>query len=507
MESPRGDISDVRAQTYSKLKDTSKDAETSEYGTADLKDNSSHLEHEARSPSKLSICWQTFLSLRIEPVMFLFMFSFILNTTCLTNMMMDKACLFYLNYTKAICDNLSDIRYKDERDEVEIVANNYNLYLNFLAPIGAFVVIFLTPWSDKYGRKPLLLSALFGFLANDIGIILCTVYFDSPLYFILVSNIPTQLSGGFICIMTVIYSHVSEVSTPESRSLKYTFLQIAFGVAVTLGALTGGQLYKHYHYLGVYYTMSAGHCIAIIWVIFFVPETRGVDLKVPLFQKFKDFFTSQNFTDGLKTCLKYRENQGRTALWLLLLSSCTIALTYEVYTDIAYVYAHHMYHWDPTMYSLMWTFFSFSEMLVVLILTPLLIKGFNLSDPVIGIIGSVSIICKNIFLAFAYQLWLYYVSNISGFLNGLGNLAVRSLISKLVLEEELGRVFSFLATCEAIVPLLGSAIITKIFNAAIKVFPGACYLAATVFLMLPLGTFIWQFKRNRSESGSFTEVE
>ncbi|XP_042900405.1 proton-coupled folate transporter-like [Parasteatoda tepidariorum] len=447
--------------------------------------------------SRTSKCLEIICSLRIEPVMFLFMFSFILNTTCLTNLMMDKGCRFYYKYPKNVCDDIHNDSNIKASNDVEILANNYNLYLNFLAPISACVVIFLAPWSDKYGRKPLLISALFGFFLNDIGVILCTIYFDSGLEFIVISNLPTQFSGGFIAVSTIIYSHISEVSDTESRSLKYTFLQIAFGVAVTLGALAGGQLYKLHGYLGVFITMAVGHFLAVVWVVFLVPETRGLDSKVGLKKKLKDLFSSENFTDGLKTCIRRRENGGRCCLWLLLLSSCTIALTYEVYTDIAYVYTHHMYKWNPTIYSQMWAIFSFSEMIVVFICTFVFIKVFKFSDPLIGIIGSVSIIGKNIFLAFAFELWLYYLSNIFGNLNGLGNLAVRSLISKLVAEEEMGRVFSFLATCEAIVPLLGSIVIAKIFNATIEYFPGSCYLAATVFLMLPLSTFIYHFKKRK----------
>lgn len=75
-----------------------------------------------------------------------------------------------------------------------------------------------------------------------------------------------------------------------------------------------------------------------------------------------------------------------------------------------------MYGWDPTTYSEMWTIFSFTEMIVVLVLTPVLIRVLKFSDPLIGILGSVSIILKNIFLAVAYQLWLYYMSKYVVFL-------------------------------------------------------------------------------------------
>lgn len=238
---------------------------------------------------------------------------------------MNKGCLFYLNYSREICDNLT--AHRNASDDAEILANNYNLYLNLLAPIGAFVVIFLAPWSDKFGRKPLLLLALAGFFVYDIGIILCTIYYESKLYFIILSNLATQLTGGFICVMTVIYSYISDSSSPESRSMRYTYLQIAFGLAVTLGALAGGQLYHFWGYLTVYETMAAGHLLAILWVVAFVPETRGSD--IPVSQKVRELFASQNFTDGLRTCLRRREDQGRLQLWMLLLSSCTIALTYE----------------------------------------------------------------------------------------------------------------------------------------------------------------------------------
>ncbi|GIX79239.1 uncharacterized protein CEXT_714041 [Caerostris extrusa] len=114
---------------------------SNEYGTsAALKDVCVDNTNTQPTLSRWSMCWHFTKSLRIEPVMFLFMFSYILNTTCLTNMIMDKGCLFYYNYSIKICDNLSANR--NESDSVEVLANNYNLYMNLLAPIGALVVIF-----------------------------------------------------------------------------------------------------------------------------------------------------------------------------------------------------------------------------------------------------------------------------------------------------------------------------------------------------------------------------
>lgn len=266
-------------------------------------------------------------SLRIEPVMFIFMFSFILNTTCLTNMMMDKSCLYYFNYSKNVCDHIFD--HHDERDNLEILANNYNLYLDCLELIAAAVVIFIAPWSDKYSRKIPLMVALFGFLLSDFGIILCAFYFDSALHFLILSSLPTQLCGGFICVMTMIYSHASEVSSSDFRSMKYTLLQISFGLSVTFGAFTGGLIYHFYGYLTVYAIAALGHLLAIFWVLVFVPETQGLNKKVSYRTKFEDFYTSKNFIEGFKTCLRPRKDKGRIRLWFLILSSCCISIIYK----------------------------------------------------------------------------------------------------------------------------------------------------------------------------------
>lgn len=266
-------------------------------------------------------------SLRIELLMFLFMFSFILNTTCLTNMMMDKSCLYYFSYSKNVCDHIFE--HHDERDNLEMLANNYNLYLDCLELIAAAIVIFIAPWSDKYSRKIPLTVALFGFLLNDFGIILCAFYFDSALYFIILSSLPTQLCGGFICVMTMIYSHASEVSSSDFRSMKYTLLQISFGLSVTFGAFTGGQIYHSYGYLTVYVVAALVHLLAIFWVVVFVPETQGLESKVSCQIKFRDFYTSKNFIEGFKTCLRPRKDEGRIRLWFLILSSCCISIIYK----------------------------------------------------------------------------------------------------------------------------------------------------------------------------------
>ncbi|XP_035233688.1 proton-coupled folate transporter-like [Stegodyphus dumicola] len=443
---------------------------------------------------------RTLKSLTIEPVFFCFMFAYMLNVSCLTNMMMDKGCLYKLNYSSIICQNLS--AHKDEKENVEILANNYALYSNLMSFIGALTMTFIAPWSDKYGRKPPLLMSLIGSILSDIGLLLCTVHFDSRLEYILLSKIPAELFGGFICVLTIVYSHASEVSSGKRRTLKYTFIEIAMGLGMSLGSFSGGLLYRYCGYFYIYATSMAFHLFCVPWVIFVMEETTGLESDVSWPKKFRDIFAIENLTKGIAACIRPRENYNRCLLLLLFASMCTIVLTYEAFASVGYVYVHHIYDWDQFTYSMITTIFMFSQMVIAIIVTPILIRVYKVTDTALGLTGTLSMMLKNLIIAFAeWRIFLYYIGNVVGFVTPFSTLSVRSAISKILDKDEFGRVFSFLATCEAILPMAGTIAVTKVFNATIDVFPSVSYLMTVGLLIIPLGTFSWARSTSKRSYG------
>lgn len=431
-------------------------------------------------------------TLTIEPVMFLFTFAFIMNISCLTNLIMDKGCLYHLNYSVEICKNLSS--YPAEKDEVEIMANNYSLYSSLQSLIGAVTMIFIAPWSDKYGRKLPLMVAFIGILVSDICYIVCVLIVDSKIYYLVLSRIPSELCGGFICIMALVYSHASEVSTPRTRTIKYTIVEIAFGTGMALGGLAGGFVYKYFGYLYIYLIAAVVHLFCVPWIALVVQETTGLDVSVSWNHKIRDFFVFESLLKGWKATVRAREKHGRLLLLLFFCSMCVVVLIYESFGSIGFVYTHHLYNWDPTTYNSVTTAFSMSQMVVITICTALLIKFLKITDYALGLLGISSMIAKTAILAFAYLgVSVYYIGNVCGHLSGLAPLAIRSGISKIVEKDELGRVFSFLATCESVIPLAGKVLITKVFNATININPSVAYLMTVGFFFLPLATFIWAY--------------
>nr|XP_053632536.1 proton-coupled folate transporter-like isoform X3 [Cherax quadricarinatus] len=94
---------------------------------------------------------------------------------------------------------------------------------------------------------------------------------------------------------------------------------------------------------------------------------------------------------------------------------------------------------------------------------------------------------------------LFAFGSIVSCLGGLPLIVTRSIISKVVPREELGKVFSLLASWESIIPLLSNPLYTFLYNATIKVFPGAMYFLNAIFFINASVIYIWIFSNRRDE--------
>lgn len=304
-----------------------KDDCTVQYGGVTTDENVHLIDSDSKDENKCTKVCGILANLTIEPAIFGFMFAFIMNLSIMTNMMMDKGCLYHLNYSSEICQNLSN--HPEEKKNVEILATTYSLYSNLTNFIAALLMTFIAPWSDKYGRKLPLLMSITGAVLTDVGIILCTVYFDSRLEYLIVARLPAEFAGGFICMLALAFSHASETSTEKNRTLKYTSVEIALGLGIAFGGLSGGLFYKYYGYTYVYLTVAVFHIFCFVWTMFVVEETRGLDVSVKWQQKAKEFFSCESFKSSFKTTFKKRDGNTRAIILCILISMCIIVLNYE----------------------------------------------------------------------------------------------------------------------------------------------------------------------------------
>uniref|UniRef100_A0A1B0AGU4 Major facilitator superfamily (MFS) profile domain-containing protein n=1 Tax=Glossina pallidipes TaxID=7398 RepID=A0A1B0AGU4_GLOPL len=112
--------------------------------------------------------------------------------------------------------------------------------------IPAFVSLFIGPWSDKYGRRPILLTTF---------------------------SVPSVLSGGTCALITGIYCYISDVAKAKSRALRMVLNEASLCAGMMIGNVLTGYIYEATNAITVFSISSTLLFLALLYVYAFVMES------------------------------------------------------------------------------------------------------------------------------------------------------------------------------------------------------------------------------------------
>jgi len=104
---------------------------------------------------------------------------------------------------------------------------------------GMLMVLFWGPLSDKWGRKPVLLIAYVGAIAQTIIDFLAIVYKWSP-YMLYIGNGIQGFSGGTMGIFCAASAYVADVTTAKTRALRLYIMEGSFFIAMGITFMSVG---------------------------------------------------------------------------------------------------------------------------------------------------------------------------------------------------------------------------------------------------------------------------
>ena len=129
----------------------------------------------------------------------------------------------------------------------------------------------------------------------------------------------------------------------------------------------------------------------------------------------------------------------------------------------------------------------------------------KLHDALIGTMGAIFGIAKNIIWTLAAYSWMMYLGSAVGLLSTAASIVIRAHLSKVAPADELGAIFSLLASLEASVPLMTSPLMTLVYNSTLTTFPGAIMLLSAglyVAITINLSIVYMLFKKYNSAPSS-----
>eukprot|EP00090_Calanus_glacialis_P031798 TRINITY_DN52828_c0_g1_i1.p1 TRINITY_DN52828_c0_g1~~TRINITY_DN52828_c0_g1_i1.p1 ORF type:complete len:250 (-),score=38.74 TRINITY_DN52828_c0_g1_i1:37-732(-) len=199
----------------------------------------------------------------------------------------------------------------------------------------------------------------------------------------------------------------------------------------------------------------------------------------------ESIFSFKILTDTIMVAFKPRD-RGRRALVLLLICSFTIfEIPFPIDDNLLFLYFKDKFNWVEEEFTNFQSLWTFCMVIGQFCLTPVLTKVLLISEPLIGIFSCVSKGSYYLLLASSSKEWMVYIAAMVGLEGGVGNIVSRSLLARLVPQDELGKMYGLLAILDALLPFAVCPLADTMYKATLTSLPGAfCLLNAGVLVVL-----------------------
>lgn len=326
----------------------------------------------------------------------------------------------------------------------------------------------LGAWSDRFGRRPVILISCFG-----LGIDYVFMALAPSLRWLLVGRI---ISGITTSNISTAFAYVTDVTTPEKRAKAFGLISAAFGLGFVIGPAVGG-------YLGAInlrfpFWAAAGLSLAnALYGYFILPES------LPQERRAKSAWQMANPLGSLRLLRSHSELAGLSVVTTL------YYLAHNALPSMWALYTEYRYAWSRRDVGLSLAVVGVCAAVVSGMLVGPFVKRFGerrslISGLCFGCIGFAG-------FALATRGWVLFAVIPFIALWGVAAPAMQSLMSRHVDPSSQGKLQGAINSLRAITGMAGPILFTQVFTVAIAPetrlhLPGAPYFLAALLLLSSL---------------------
>lgn len=447
----------------------------------------------------------------VEPILACYVMPSVLSVLATQNLYLEKACRVNLQFDHHICDALTrreTANYTVEEEAVQtLVASvtGWKTVLQSFLPCG--ILIFLGAYSDRVRqRKVCMLLPIIGEFLTSIGLIVNTYFFyELPIEVAAVTEaIFPALTGGWFTMFMGVFSYIADITTEEQRTLRIGIVNLFHSVGVPVGAALSGILVRKIGLYGVFSVSATLYILSFIYGFIRIKEVKTCDPSIKpaanCCEWMRDFFDMRYVKETLTVAFKPGPNNRRLRVIMLIVAMCVIIGPIYGEISVMYLFTRYRFNWNEVDFSMFSTYAMCTSLVGTLFSVGVFSHVLKYDDAIIGVISCTSKILSGFMYAFATKTWHIYVAPLIEVFNGTSFIAMRSMISKLVDKDELGKVNSFFGVAEAMMPLIYAPMYTTVYTATLKTFPGAFFILGGGLTMPAVLIFFWLWIANKKHN-------
>ncbi|XP_050342626.1 proton-coupled folate transporter-like [Nymphalis io] len=456
-------------------------------------------------------------NITVEPIIACYIMSNVFSGLAVQNLNLEKACRVNLGYSDEICSALNRRQtenYTMEESEVQKLTASVQAWKNIVqTAFPCILVLFVGSWSDKTGkRKACILLPIVGEVLCCTSFILNTYFFyELPLEVTALSDLFPSLTGGWITVCVGVFSYIGDVTTKEMRTFRVGVANLCMSLGIPIGMSLSGILLQQIGYYGIFLISNCLYLISLIYGYIrlkdpIIPQERHREQPVGCRGWVCSFFDARHVRETLTVAFRSGPRRRRLRVSLLIVVVCVIFGPLHGEMNVLYLFMRYRFNWDEVQFSMFCTYSIITNLVGTLFSISIFSDFMKLDDTVVGIISCTSKILASLIFAFASTTTEIYIAPLVEIFNGTSFIAMRSIASKLVTSEELGKVNSLFGLAEAMMPLVYGPLYSRVYMATLNVLPGAVFLLGAGMTIPAVAIFGWMYFEQREDNKQVEEM-
>ncbi len=345
-------------------------------------------------------------------------------------------------------------------------------YIGLFGTIWAFMQFICSPimgaLSDRFGRRPILLTSAFG-----LGFDYILLALAPNLSWLILGRVITGITAASF---STAQAYLADITTPENRSAAYGMFGAAFGLGFVLGPLTGGLL-AEIDLRFPFWVSAALTLTNACYGYFILPES------LPPEKRMKFSWARANPFGSLRLLL------SKTGLLPMAMTLFLYQLSHQVFQTFFVIYTINRFEWKMWMVG--------GSLAVVGILNAFVQGGLirpakkRYGERVLVLVGLSGAIVGFVLYSFAWTGGIFFACTFVFALMGFFNASITGIMSKQLGPSEQGQLSGANSSLNGIAGMIGPSLFTGVASWTSlpnrpTYFPGAPFALAAAILVVAL---------------------
>lgn len=323
----------------------------------------------------------------------------------------------------------------------------------------------LGAWSDRFGRRPVILLSCLG-----LGLDYIFMALAPSLRWLFVGRI---ISGITTSNVSTAFAYIADVTPAENRAKRYGMLGAAFGLGFVIGPAAGGLL-GHYNLRAPFWAAATLSLANFLYGLFVLPESLPPEKRAS---------SAWHMANPLGSLFLLRSDAELS--WLAVLTTLNY-LAHQSLPSVFVLYTEFRYGWTERDVGLALAAVGICAAAVSGGMVGPYVKRFGertslYSGLLFGLIGFAG-------MAFAPRGVLFFAAIPFIALWGVANPAMQSMMSQYVDPSSQGKLQGAINSLRALTGMVGPLLFTQVFTYAISAktniqLPGAPYYLSAILLV------------------------